>query len=237
MRPVLAAFLVSLGSGTVSLAQTEVLENQGLRLELTAPDASLKIIDKATKVVWTVGPPRVVLADGTMQPVRPMEGVNRTQNTLTYKSGSGSFRLRLLQDPAAVQYSFTGEFRPQAGPRIKEVRLFQDSLAIGPGEGNYFAVPHRLGILLRAEDEQPARQRLGYSSGCSMAMMGAVQEGSALLLSWDTPEATLLISLDDRPIATSGQVRFFRGFGDRQIRWKGKTIEVDEERIVSVAKP
>ncbi len=84
-------------------------------------------------------------------------------------------------------------FRASGRPTIREVRLFHDSLAVGPGEENYYAVPHRMGILLRAEEEKPSSRRLGYSNGCSMAMMGAVQKGSALLVSWDSPEAYLVI--------------------------------------------
>ena len=61
-------------------------------------------------------------------------------------------------------------------------------------QGSSYAIPHRLGILLRPEDDQPAHRRLGYSSGCSMPMMGAVLDGSALLVSWDTPEGSLVIN-------------------------------------------
>ncbi len=52
-------------------------------------------------------------------------------------------------------------------------------------------------------------------------------------------EPTFLVvrSLDDRPLAASGRVRFFRGFGDRQLRWDGKTVDVDAELIVTRANP
>ncbi|MGC8643855.1 MAG: hypothetical protein ACP5XB_28675, partial [Isosphaeraceae bacterium] len=55
--------------------------------------------------------------------------------------------------------------------------------------------------------------------------------------SFTRPTLLVIRGLDGRPIASSGRVRFFRGFGDRQIHWNGKTIEVDEERIVSPAHP
>jgi len=188
--------MVGLWSGTAGFAQTGTLENEGLRLEFQTADASIRLVDKGTGVVWTLGSPQVVLDDRRVQPVRPVGGITQTREMLIYRSASGlEFRLRLVPDPPAVEYSFTGEFKNPGGPGIREVRLFQDSLAVGTGAGNYFAIPHRLGILLSAEgDKRPAR-RLGYSrhDGCSMAMMGAVQQGSALLVSWDSPEAFLLV--------------------------------------------
>ncbi len=196
MRPACAALMVGLWSGTVGFAQTGTLENQGLRLELQTADASIRLLDKGTGVVWTLGSPQVVLDDRRVQPVRPVGGITQTREMLTYRSAAGlEFRLRLVPDPPAIDYSFTGEFKNPGGPGIREVRLFQDSLAVGAGAGNYFAIPHRLGILLSAEGNKRPARRLGYSyhDGCSMAMMGAVQQGSALLMSWDSPEAFLLV--------------------------------------------
>ena len=194
--------MIGASSRTAGLGQTGTLENQGLRLELNVSDASMRLIDKGTGVVWALGSPQIVLADGRAEPVRPVGGVTQTQETLTYRSDFGlEFRLRLVQDPPAVEYRFIGEFQPSASPRIKEVHLFHNSLAVGPGEANYFAIPHRMGILRRAggDGDRPASRRLAYSNGYSMAMMGAVQNGSALLVSWDTPEASLLVDDAARP--------------------------------------
>ena len=199
MRPALALFLIGLGCQTTGLAQPTILESKALRLEFQPTDASIRLLDKRSNVVWKVGAPQVVLDDGKVRQVHVEGGLIKTEDSLAYTSAFGEFQMRLANDRTSVEYRFGGEFQPKTGPRIKEVRLFQNSLAVGPGEGNYYAVPQRMGILLRTTDDQPAHRRLGYSSGCSMAFLGAVQDGSALLLSWDTPEATLLIDHEIHP--------------------------------------
>jgi hypothetical protein len=52
-------------------------------------------------------------------------------------------------------------------------------------------------------------------------------------------EPTFLVvrSLDGRPIASSGRLRFYRGFGDRRIRWDGGTLDVDVELMVTKNNP
>ncbi len=52
-------------------------------------------------------------------------------------------------------------------------------------------------------------------------------------------EPTFLVvrSLDDHPLETAGRVRFFRAFGDRQIRWNGKVVDVDGDLTVTGTNP
>ena len=203
MRPTLVLFVLGLGSAFSGFAQTVTLENQALRLELQTSNASVRLVDKQTQAVWDVGSPEVVLANDEKQPVMPRGGIARKEDTLVYDSAFGPFRLRLVQEPPAVEYTYMdGEFEKTKGSRVKQVRLLHDALTVGPGESSYYAIPQRMGILLHAEDEQTDHRRLGYSSGCSMAMMGAVQNGSALLVSWDTPEATLMIDHTGKPRPT-----------------------------------
>ena len=200
MRWILAAWIAGLSLATMGFAQTATLENQGLRLEIQRSDAAIKLTDKSTGVVWTIGPPQVVMEDGRAQPIRPVGGIAQTRESLSYRTEVGlEFRVRLGQNPPAVEYSVAGSLQSPGRPTIREIRLFNDSLALGPGEENYYAVPHRMGILLRAEGDKRSSRRLGYSSGCSMAMMGAVQKGSALLVSWDSPEAFLVIEHSAQP--------------------------------------
>jgi hypothetical protein len=51
------------------------------------------------------------------------------------------------------------------------------------------------------------------------------------------PTFMVVRTLDGRPIALSGRLRFFRGFGDRRIRWDGKALDVDVELIVTKTNP
>lgn len=85
---------------------------------------------------------------------------------------------------AGLTYELTAE------PGQREVLPGNRSLELGPGKENYYVVPKRLGILVFAEGNGPSRTRYrAYEtgSGYSMAMFGAVKEGSALLVTWKDP--------------------------------------------------
>jgi len=180
------------------------LENRGLRLDLQ-PDASVRLLDKSSGVVWTLNPPRVVLKDKRTLECRPAKGITRSGDALRFSSEPGvEFELLMTGNPPAVEYSF----RP--GPELEEVRLLDHSLE--PGQQNYYAVPHRLGILLPVEGDKPYSRRLrAYETGrgYSMAMFGAVKNGSALLLSWDDVYTEILVdySVEPRRLAASLAMR------------------------------
>ena len=184
MRPSLVLWLA-----LAVAAPAEVLENAALRVELQ-PDASLRLTDKSTGAVWDLGAPRVSGAA-----VRPAGAITRSGGTLRYATAEGfTFDLRLAADN--VEYSFSPE------PGEREVLLFGDSLALGRGDANYYAVPHRMGILLSAAGEKPWSRRFrAYETGrgYSMAMFGAVKDGAALLVSWADPYTELVADYTATP--------------------------------------
>jgi hypothetical protein len=166
-----------------------LLENEGLSIELL-PDASLRLIDKSTGVKWTAGPAQLVFDGQDKQPVQPLEEIDRDGDVIRFLSEEGSkFELHLLEDPPGVEYSV------EPGPGVEEVLLLDSALSLREGKDNYYAIPHRLGVLWPLEGEKDFSWRFkGYdTSGYSMAMFGAVQGGSALLLSWEDPHTDILV--------------------------------------------
>ncbi len=186
--------LLSLTTALLFLAET--LENRGLRLDLQ-PDASVRLLDKSSGVVWTLNPPRVVLKDKRTLKCRPAKGITRSGDALRFSCQPGmEFELRMTGDPPAVEYSF------EPGPEVEEVLLLDHSLELDPGQQNYYAVPHRLGILLPVEGDKPYSRRLrAYETGrgYSMAMFGAVNNGSALLLNWEDVYTDILVDYSVEP--------------------------------------
>jgi len=171
-----------------ALVAAQVLENRALRVELGS-DGSLRLADKAAGVVWRLGPPAV--ADRTVSSVRLLPA---GPGTVGFAADGLEFRLRLTA--AGLDYELAAE------PGEREVRLLDRSLEIGPGEDNYYAVPRRLGMLLRAEGDRPFTRRLrAYETGngYSMAMLGAVQQGAALLVSWEDPYTEILLEYTKDP--------------------------------------
>src|SRR5690349_10911440 len=137
---------------SAAACRAEVMENRRMRVELAA-DGTFVLTDKASKARWEIHPPRV--AGKTVR----VSGIAREGEALRFDTAGGiTFELKLSAE--ALDYSFS----PEAGGR--EVRLLDRSLALGPGERNYLAVPHRLGILLPVSGEKSySRVFRAYETG------------------------------------------------------------------------
>jgi hypothetical protein len=54
-------------------------------------------------------------------------------------------------------------------------------------------------------------------------------------VTYQEPPLVVMRSLDGKPLSSSAKVRFYRGFGDRRVEWKGKVVDIDtNEKIVSI---
>jgi hypothetical protein len=193
-----STLLLPLSSGLPG-AEKPRLENQGLRLEVDPSDGSGRLFDKRSGAEWDLGVPRLVLKDKSSLPVRIAGAVTARGGTLSYRTDKGmQFQFKLAANPPAVDYSFD---EPAAD--VAEVLLLDKSLTIEPGPDNYFAIPNRLGILVPVEGDKPYTRRFrAYSeSGYSMAMLGAVNKGSALLAAWDDPYTAVQVdyAVEPRP--------------------------------------
>jgi hypothetical protein len=191
MRPSLAVLALILGfRATLPAADPLKLENQGVRLEVDPATASARLLDKKTGAVWALGAPRLVTQDKSLLPLSVSGSVTVRGGALTYRTEQGvEFRFKLAANPPAVDYTFD-----KLPPDVAEIRLLDACLQLEPGPDNYYAIPNRMGILLLPEGEKPYSRRFpGYSSsGYSMAMFGAVRNGSALLATWDDPYTEIL---------------------------------------------
>jgi hypothetical protein len=156
------------------------LENRGVRIELNLSSGAITLLDKQTGVSWELGAPEVVLKSGSTAGLRPIQLTHRDRDNLGYRrDGIGQFSLSLLANPTRLDYSIVPE------GDVREVRLLSKALPLSPGDNNYYAAPYRMGIQLRAEGDKPFSRR--FRDSCSMAMFGAVKEGSALLVTWTDP--------------------------------------------------
>ena len=195
-----------------ALHAATVLENRGLRIEVQ-PDASARLTDKTTGRVWSMNPP-AVLREKRAVDGRPAAAPQRQGDRILFSAEPGlSFELRILDNPPAVEYSYRG------GSGSEEVWLLNRSLAVDPGDQSYYAVPHRLGNLLYAEGDQPVSRRMrAYTrAGYSMAMFGVVNQGSAILATWEDPYTDVIVDYSVAPrrqltssIVLSHSARSFR---------------------------
>ena len=168
-----------------------LLENRGLRTELNLSSGAITLVDRPTGVSWDLGAPEV-LKSGSPAGLQPLRVTHRDRNSLRYRrEGVGEFSLSLSANPARLDYSVVPE------ERAKELRLFSQSLPIGPGDNSYYAAPYRMGIQLRAEGDKTFSRR--FRDGCSMAMFGTVKEGSALLVTWTDPSTEVQVDYSNQP--------------------------------------
>jgi hypothetical protein len=188
-------------------AQQPTLENQALRLELLPSDGSARLLDRRTNISWTLPAPSIRLKNQRSFAAKPSGNVRASGGMLQYQADDGTgFQLRLAANRPSIEYSFT------PGPEVAEVRMLHDSLPLEPGEDNYYALPYRIGLRLAPEGDMPFTRRMpaytgiGYSrtakgipTGYSMAMFGAVQKGSALLVTWEPPLADLYVDYSGAP--------------------------------------
>jgi len=178
-------------------AEKPRLENQGVRLEVDPSTGSASLLDKSTGIEWNLGSPRLLMPDKSTAPVRMAGAPAVRGGTLSYKTEQGiAFQFKLAANPPAIDYSFD-----KLAEGVTGVLLLYKSLSIEPGTDNYFAIPNRMGILMPVEGEKPYTRRFpAYSGGgYSMAFLGVVNKGSALLATWEDPYTVMVADYSVEP--------------------------------------
>jgi len=168
-----------------------------------------EILDKRSKELWSSNPlaegiGEVTLSSGDQTVALPLDKVDGVETgdramALRYKLRPGEgepvevdVRLERTDKPDGVKVSY--EAQPHAEWEVTGAVLLQEALTVTNNDGGYLAVPHRLGILLRADGGLPDTRTFrayGNAGAYSMAFVGAVKNGSALLVAWDDPYTTL----------------------------------------------
>jgi hypothetical protein len=185
------------------------LETAAWQFDLDRTGGAWSLLDKAGGVLWTSDPTRpafgqIVLASATRTVAWPIERFEQVE--------AAAGRLRLVARPTvdgqsaglAVTFSIEPVTAPAGlrlayqsqhdGPwRVAAVRLLDHALAVTEDDAGAVYVPHRLGIELPAVAGLPAGQSWLTYDDLSMAMCGAVKQGSALLVSWDDVDTRLTV--------------------------------------------
>lgn len=188
------------------------LETSAWRFDVDRTSGAWALVDKATGVVWTSDPARArfgeVLLENRQSDRSAVWRIDRFDEvTATPES------LRLVTRPlvdgqsAGVTVTFTATpvLHPDgvklaydsecAGEwQVAQVRLLDHALTVTDAEAGCLYVPHRLGIEVPAGKGLPHDARWRTYDGLSMAMCGAVKEGSALLVNWDNVDTRLTAS-------------------------------------------
>jgi hypothetical protein len=166
------------------------LENE--KLQVTILDsASVHVLDKTTNTSWSLGSPRLIMKDERSIKIDGPPLVSTTRVGMDFTTADGSvFHIDLDKGTNTVEY------RVDPSQDVEEVLLLDRGLQLESGEKNYFTIPHRLGIMIPVKGEKSYTRRFpAYTtgSGYSMAMAGAVKDGSGILLHWEDPYTEIIV--------------------------------------------
>jgi hypothetical protein len=184
------------------------LETLAGRFDLDRESAAWALTDRQTGVVWTSSPlstrfGEIALANGPRRFTWAIERFDEIESTAAglrlvsrpvidgIPCGTTvEFRLSAMTEPAGVRLAYRAQV---AGPwQVRRVRVLDKALMVTGEEKGSLYVPQRLGLEQAAATGLPSRQAWPLYSALSMAMCGAVKDGSALLLNWDVIDSELV---------------------------------------------
>lgn len=195
------------------------------RFALDVRSGAWALTDARTGVVWTSshpstrfgeialenGPRRFTWAIERFDEITAVAGGLRLVSRPVIDGGpcgtEVEFRLQAVTEPPGVRLSY--QALGQGSWSVRRVRVLERALAVTGEAGGCLYVPHRLGIEQPAASGLPARQVWRLYSDLSMALCGVVQDGSALLLNWETIDSELVTQGEwtDAPTAPGRRLR------------------------------
>ncbi len=201
------------------------LETAAWRFDMDRTSGAWALTDKGTGVVWTSDPVRprfgeIVLQGGGRSVVWRIDRFDQVSQTpqglrmVTRPRVDGkpsgvsvAFSVEPVADPGGLRLAYQSQSN---GPwRVARVRLLQHAFAVTEEDDGRFYVPERLGIELPAAKGLPGSRNWLTYDGLSMAMCGAVKQGSALLVNWDNVDTRLAVdtSWPDLPLVPGRRSR------------------------------
>ncbi|MGQ9730134.1 MAG: DUF5696 domain-containing protein [Candidatus Zipacnadales bacterium] len=178
-------------------------------LHVSANTGTWQIQDKRTRELWSSDPLGEGFGDITLRSdertvVVLLDTVEELQTApgamvLTYlvkplpeEEVKVRVKLDRVAGPDGLQVTY--EVADHDDWRAAGATLLRNALTVTNNEGGYLVVPHRLGILLRADGGLPdshSFRAYANANAYSMAFVGAVKNGSAILVTWENAYTTL----------------------------------------------
>ncbi|MGC9317088.1 MAG: DUF5696 domain-containing protein, partial [Armatimonadota bacterium] len=209
----------------VSTDAAATLETDEWRFVLDPETTAWLLEDRATGVVWSSRADaarfgQIVLRRGDRsfqyhissfdEVSETAEGLRLTVRPTAYGEPTGVtvvFTLQPVAEPGGLRISYSSE---EAGDwRVARVTPLDGALWVTEADDGRLYVPHRLGIELPADEGLPGSQSWTTYNNLSMAMCGAVKQGSALLVNWDRVDTHLRVetSWPDAPAVPGRRMR------------------------------
>jgi hypothetical protein len=203
-RQALAARTAPAGAASGTAA---TVETKDWRFDIARSSGAWSLLDKSTGVAWASDPARprfgeVLLRSGQRSALWRIDHFDQIESRpdglrLVCKpqvdgqaSGVGvEFTVTQTTEPAGVRLAY--ESSTTSAWQVARVRLLDNALLVTEEDQGRVYIPHRLGIERVAAEAFPGRETWRTYDTLSMAMCGAVKQGSALLVNWESVDARL----------------------------------------------
>ncbi|NLS91864.1 MAG: hypothetical protein GXX96_06745 [Planctomycetaceae bacterium] len=185
------------------------LDHNTWRFDLQRRGGAWSLLDKSSGVLWTSSPAlprfgRVVLSDGNQtvawridrfDQIEVREGrlLLTVQPTVGGQPTGATVTFTIAPDVATAGLRLAYATKTTGSWKVSQVRLLEEAVPVTAEEDGCFYVPYRLGIERAAADAFPGSQRWSTYNSLSMAMCGAIKQGSALLIDWDQVDTHLTL--------------------------------------------
>jgi len=201
------------------------LDSANWALTVDEDSGAWSLTDKRTGVLWASAPDRprfaqVHLRNGDRRTIwrvdkfdtarRVDDGIELVTRARVDGRPCGvtvTFRFTPMSDPDGLRLSYTST--STRGWEVARVRVLDDALWTTDADEGCVYVPQRLGIELPATKGLPGRQQWTTYNNITMAMCGAVKQGSAILVNWENVDSHLGVetSWPDLPLVPGRRAR------------------------------
>jgi hypothetical protein len=195
----LFSFSVAIGAGEAS-RKSATLETAFFRFTIQAETGSCEVLDKQTHVEWAASENSAAFGSVTLKATGRTSqfALGRGDLESSSKQITAAFHPLANNSAAAVRLTIevlpdqrTLQIRYEADPALdaEACSPLNDVLSVTDTGKGYVVVPVREGLLIPTDSGLSFTHRFDTYAyeGCHMEMIGLVQNGSALLVTWDDP--------------------------------------------------
>ncbi len=193
------------------LRSSQTIETPAFRFAIDPVSGVFDLQDRRTGVLWTSDAQAgrlgsVVLRRGTEMRTVPLTDFDRVQRigsglllrkslSLDGKTPCGVALLveltPVLEAPVGLRLRYRTERAPGCRWRVDSVALLENALGVTDADEGASVLPYRLGELVWARECMPGIRRYRTYDNATLALYGAVKQGSALLVAWTHPGVRL----------------------------------------------
>ncbi len=176
---ILSAAVLLWPISVASAENTARLESSRLTLDVDRKTGSWTLLDRRSGARWpAIGRASVGQASGLDADFAVANGT-ASKVDLRHANGVG-VTFELVDDGSAIVLRYSGE-------ALGDIRALDDVLVVTDRGHGHVIVPCREGLLIGAGSGKTFRRTFGTSDyeGCHMNLLGFIEAGSALLVTWD----------------------------------------------------